>query len=250
LELLQRFAKSVFQHLIETQLVLCSNCEAVHIGIDVLQELVSGMNLFSNFIIYPHVIPHDISERGLIYVEILPITTLLAIVEWKTGFVPPSIEALIRTKTNIGITSKVDVSGDRWAVDAHVAHFSTVFTRYSGVDYFEMIEARVLKLLHKNINLGGEHVHPSKLVNLVGASLSVLLNQFMSFLSTESKERTSSSSIYMLPGSANQPMIEALDDEPFLHAVMGACRDIILQMFPFLDDGLIHELLKPRDPVS
>jgi hypothetical protein len=41
-------------------------------------------------------------------------------------------------------------------------------------------------------------------------------------------------------------MIEALDDEPLLHAMMGACRDIILQMFPCLGDGLIRELMKPR----
>jgi hypothetical protein len=44
-------------------------------------------------------------------------------------------------------------------------------------------------------------------------------------------------------------MIEALDDEPLLYAMMGACRDIILQMFPCLSDGLIRELLKPRDRV-
>jgi hypothetical protein len=44
-------------------------------------------------------------------------------------------------------------------------------------------------------------------------------------------------------------MIEALDDEPLLHAVMRACRDIILQMSPCLGDGLIRELLKPRDLV-
>jgi hypothetical protein len=44
-------------------------------------------------------------------------------------------------------------------------------------------------------------------------------------------------------------MIEALDDEPLLHAVMEACRDIILQAFPCLGAGLIHELLKPRDLV-
>jgi hypothetical protein len=69
-----------FQHLIEGHLVLRSDYEAVYIGIDVLQELVSGMNLFTNFIIYPHLIPDDISERGLISVEILPITTLLAAV--------------------------------------------------------------------------------------------------------------------------------------------------------------------------
>jgi hypothetical protein len=41
-------------------------------------------------------------------------------------------------------------------------------------------------------------------------------------------------------------MIEALDDESLLHAVMGACRDIILQAFPCLDDGIIRELLKSR----
>jgi hypothetical protein len=73
-----------------------------------------------------------------------------------------------------------------------------------------MIEAQVLKLLHKKINLGNEHVHLFKLVNLMGVGLSAplvpapvrshLLNQFMSFLNTESKERTSSSSIYKLSG--------------------------------------------------
>jgi hypothetical protein len=155
-------------------------------------------------------IPDDISERGLISIEILPITILLAVVERETGFVPPSIEALIRMKTTVGITNEVDILGDRRAVDAHVACFSALFTRYSSIDHFEMIEARVLKLLHKKINLGGEHVHLFKLVNLAGAGLSALLipalvrghllNQFMSFLNTESEERTSNSSIYMLPG--------------------------------------------------
>jgi hypothetical protein len=196
------------------------------------------MNLLANFIIYPHLIPDDISERGLISVEILPYTTLLAVVKWETGFVPPSNEALIRTKTIVGITNEVDVLGDRRLVDAHVAHLSALFTRYLGIDHFQMIAAWVLDLLHKKINIGGEHVHVFNLVNLAGASLSALLipalvrghllNQFMSFLSTESEERTSSISIYMLPGRANQPMIEALDDEPLLHAVMGACRNIIL----------------------
>jgi hypothetical protein len=198
------------QYLIEAQLVLCSYCEAIHLGIDVLQELVCGMNHFANFIIYPDLIPNDIFERGLISVEVLPITTLLAVVKRETEFVLPSIEALIRMKTIVGITNEVDILGDRWAVDAHVACFSTLFTRYSGIDHFEMIEARVLKLLHKKINLGGEHVHLFKLVNLASVGLSVLLipalvgghllNQFMSFLNTESEERTSSSNIYMLLG--------------------------------------------------
>jgi hypothetical protein len=44
-------------------------------------------------------------------------------------------------------------------------------------------------------------------------------------------------------------MIKALDDEPLLHAMMGPCRGLILQAFPCLGDGLIRELLKPRDLV-
>jgi hypothetical protein len=126
------------------------------------------MNLFANFVIYPYLILDDISERGLISVEILPITTLLAVVEWETRIVPSSIEALIMMKTIVGITNKVDILGDHRGVDAHVVCFSTVFTHYSGIDHFEMIEVRVLKLLHKKINLGGEHVHLLKLVNLGG----------------------------------------------------------------------------------
>jgi hypothetical protein len=195
--------------------------------------------------------------RRFTFVEVLPHTTLSAVVERETGFVPPSIEALVRTKTIVGITNEFDILGDRRAVEAHVACFSALFTRYSGIDHFEMIEARVLRLLHKKINLGSEHVHLFKLVNLAGVGLSALvipalvrghlLNQFTNLLNTESEERTSNSNIYMLPGWANQPMIEALDDEPLLHVVMEACRDIILQAFPCLGDGLIHELLKPRD---
>jgi hypothetical protein len=99
------------------------------------------MNLFANFVIYPYLIPGDISEGGLIYVEILPITTMLAVVERETEFVLPSIEAMIRMKTIVGITNKVDILGDRRVVDAHVAHFSALFTRYSSINHFEMIKA-------------------------------------------------------------------------------------------------------------
>jgi hypothetical protein len=163
------------QHLIEARLVLCSYCEAIHLGIDVLQELVSGMNLFANFIIYPYLIPNGISERGLNDVKILPNATLLAVVERETWFNSPSIEALIRMKTIVEITNEVDILRDCRAVDAHVACFSALFTRYSSIDHFEMIEAQVLKLLHKKVNLDSEHVHLFKLVNLTGAGLSALL---------------------------------------------------------------------------
>jgi hypothetical protein len=132
------------------------------------------MNLLAKFIIYPQLISDDIPEMGLISVEILPITTLLAIVEWKTRLVPPRVEALIRMKTIVVVINKVSILTDRQAIDTHVACFSTLFTGHSGIDHFEMIKAWVLKLLHKNINLGSEHVHLFKLVNLAGAERSML----------------------------------------------------------------------------
>jgi hypothetical protein len=52
-----------------------------------------------------------------------------------------------------------------------------------------------------------------------------------------------------LIGCVNQPMIEALNDEPLLHVVIGACRDIILQVLPCLSNGFIRELFKGRDLV-
>jgi hypothetical protein len=128
----------------------------------------------------------------------LPTTTLLAIVKQETRLTPPSIEALIRTITIVEVTNNVSILIDRRAINTHVAYFSALFTRHSGIDHFEMIEARVHELHHEKINLGSEHVHLFKPVNLSGVGQSVLiipalirchlLNQFASFLNTESKE--------------------------------------------------------------
>jgi hypothetical protein len=163
------------QHLIEAQLILRSNREAIHLGTYVFQELVSGMNLLAKSIIYPQLISDDIPELGIISVEILPVTTLLAVVKQETRFVPPGVETLIQMKTIVGVTYKVSILTDRRAIDTHVAYFSAIFTGHSDSNHFEMIKARVLKLHHKKINLGSEHVHLFKLVNLVGAGLSTLI---------------------------------------------------------------------------
>jgi hypothetical protein len=144
------------QYLIEAQLILRSHCEAVHLGTYVFQELVNGMNLLAKFIIYPQLISDDILELGLISIEILPITTLLAVVKWETGLVPPRVEALIQMKTIVGVTNKVSILTEHWAIDTHVACFAALFIGHSGINHFEMIKARVLKLLHKEINLGSE----------------------------------------------------------------------------------------------
>jgi hypothetical protein len=48
----------------------------------------------------------------------------------------------------------------------------------------------------------------------------------------------------MFLGGTNQPMIDALDDEPLFHSMVWACEDIILQSLPCLGNGFIHELFK------
>jgi hypothetical protein len=156
------------------------------------------MNLLVKFIIYPQLISDDIPELGLISIEILPITTLLVVVERKTRLVTLRVEALFKLKIIVGVTNKVSILTERRPIDTHVACFSALFICHSGIDHFKMIKARVLKLFHKKISPGGEHVHLFKLVNLAGAGRSThitpalirshLLNQFVSFLNTESKE--------------------------------------------------------------
>jgi hypothetical protein len=77
--------------------------------------------------------------------------------------------------TIVGVTNKVSVLMDRRAINTHVVCLSAIFTRHSGIDHFEMIEARVLELLREKINLGGEHVHLFKLVNLAAVGQSMLI---------------------------------------------------------------------------
>jgi hypothetical protein len=79
----------------------------------------------------------------------------MAVVEWETGLILPSIEALIRTITIVGVTNKVSILADHRTINTDVAYFFTLFTRHSSIDHFEMIETRVLEILHENINLGG-----------------------------------------------------------------------------------------------
>jgi hypothetical protein len=50
------------------------------------------MNLLTKFIIYPQLISNDIPELGLISVEILPITTLLAVIKRKLGLFHPELK--------------------------------------------------------------------------------------------------------------------------------------------------------------
>ena len=44
-------------------------------------------------------------------------------------------------------------------------------------------------------------------------------------------------------------MEEVLNNQPFLHAMMWACCNVILVMFPDFRDGFIWELLNSRNPI-
>jgi hypothetical protein len=74
-----------------------------------------------------YLISDNISEGGLIPIEILPITTLRAVVEGKVGLILSRIEALVRTKS-IEISNEIHILVDRRAIDTHMACFRTLKT--------------------------------------------------------------------------------------------------------------------------
>jgi hypothetical protein len=108
------------------------------------------------------------------------------------------MEALIQTKTIVGVCNKVDILMDHWAIDTHMAHFSALLTCHMSIDHFEVIEAQIFKFLHEKINLCGDNIYLFKVVIVAGAGLSALINpaltrshhfnQCPSFLDTESKK--------------------------------------------------------------
>ena len=51
----------------------------------------------------------------------------------------------------------------------------------------------------------------------------------------------------MVLGWHVQAMEETLNNQSFLHAVVGACCNIFLKSLPSFRDGFLRELLKPRD---
>jgi hypothetical protein len=87
------------QHLVEAELILHSYCEIIHLRAHVLQKLTSGMNPLAKIFVDFQTISDNIFERGLIPLEILPITTLLAVIEGEIGLIPSVIEVLIWMKT-------------------------------------------------------------------------------------------------------------------------------------------------------
>ena len=42
-----------------------------------------------------------------------------------------------------------------------------------------------------------------------------------------------------------QPVLKTLDDEPVFH--LGVPQNVILKVFPYLNDGSVHELLQAQD---
>jgi hypothetical protein len=77
------------QQFIKTQPILHCYCEAIHLGTHILQKLISDLKSLAKVIVDFHLISDDILEIGLICVKILPVTTLMAVVERKVGLVPP-----------------------------------------------------------------------------------------------------------------------------------------------------------------
>ena len=54
----------------------------------------------------------------------------------------------------------------------------------------------------------------------------------------------------MILGWRVQAIEETLNNQPFFHAVVGACCDVLLESLPSFRNGFIRELLKSRDLAS
>jgi hypothetical protein len=65
------------------------------------------MNPLAKVFIDFQLIFDNISERGLIPIEILSIIALLMVVKWEIGLIPSRIEVLIWTKTIVGFPNKL-----------------------------------------------------------------------------------------------------------------------------------------------
>jgi hypothetical protein len=98
-------------------------------------EACQWLESLVNIIIDFHLISDDISKRGLISIEFLPITTLPVVVERKVRLISPWIEALIRMES-IGIFNEINVLTDRRKINTHMACLTTLLTRHMGIDHF------------------------------------------------------------------------------------------------------------------
>ena len=77
---------------------------------------------------------------------------------------------------------------------------------------------------------------PFSFPTLVG---SYLVNQCLCSRDVEREERTTRSYINVVLGLLIQAVEEVLNDQPFFYAVVWACLNVLLEMFPDFRDGSI-----------
>ena len=70
------------------------------------------------------------------------------------------------------------------------------------------------------------------------------LNQCFCFDNGQVEEGSSSNGINIGSGCHYEPVVEALQDEPLVHAVMRTGQDVFLQHFPSFWDGFHPRLLE------
>ena len=90
-----------------------------------------------------------------------------------------------------------------------------------------------LQVLHEKVHLGSAHIDIVDMVN----SLAGLLQPIFPTLVGRN----------VVQGWLVQAMEETLNDQPFFHAVVGACCNVLLESLPSFRDGFIRALLKSGD---
>ena len=162
--------------------------------------------------------------------------------EGEVGF---GIPTLLRTEAGVvGVVRSNEVSfhpSDRARI-ARVSSFSTSFACHARIHNLVGLLVWRLQSLHEKVHLGSKHIDTVDMVDsLMGLLLpftfptlvgSNLLYQRFRCIDAERKEGTSWSCIDVVLGWCVQAIEETLNNQPFLHAVVGACCDVFLESLP------------------
>jgi len=62
------------------------------------------------------------------------------------------------------------------------------------------------------------------------------------------EESSTCSSVYMVTGCLSQPVVEVLENEPFVHPMVRIHKDVLLKPIPSFWNGLIGRLLEAQNP--
>ena len=156
---------------------------------------------------------------------VIKVHTLL-LAKGEVGFGVPT---MLRTKSQIvGVvrSSEIDfLLGDRAKV-ARMPSFSTSLSCHARIHDLVGHLVWRLQVLHEKVHLGSAHIDTVDVVNALAGLLPPI---FPTLVGRN-----------VVQGWLVQAMEETLNDQPFFHAVVGACCNILLESLPSFRNSFIR----------